>query len=160
MPCPAKTGTTNTDKYPSLSNFSIVFYDHFGQPWWTDPININADCDAITNTLEALPNNVIKAGSVLCSHDDAATGTYLDDNDVYSAAVGAADTTRPKFVENQGEGYPIHLPANYHATVSASTGSVFPQTRKKFNLAFPANPGKLRQPEIDLYLDGSRPTVT
>merc|ERR1712054_357953 len=36
----------------------------------------------------------------------------------------------------------------------------FPQTRKKFNLAFPANPGKLRQPEIDLYLDGSRPTVT
>lgn len=159
----AKTGTKGTDKYPSLSNFSIVFYDHFGQPWWTDPININADCDAITNSLEALPNNVIKAGSVLCSHDDAATGTYLNDNDSYGSAAGAADTVLAKFVENQGEGYPIHLPEHYDTAEDASTpneGSMFPQTRKKFNLAFPANPGKLRQPEIDLYLDGSRPTVT
>jgi len=149
-------------QYPSGSNFSIVFYDRFGQPWWSDPIDIDADCDVITNTLEALPNNVFKAGSILCSHDDATLGTYMNEEDTLATTRDpAASDTKPKYVSGLAEGYPIALPAFYYAVKAANDGaSIMPMTRKKFTLAFPANPGKLRQPQIDLYLDGSRPTVS
>merc|ERR1711871_1624192 len=148
-------------QYPAGSNFSIVFYDRFGQPWWSDPIDIDADCDVITNTLESLPNNVIKAGSVLCSHDVETEGTYMNEEDTSAARAVAAGNSKKKFIAGLGEGYPIALPANYYASeANDNTATIMPLTRKKFTLAFPANPGKLRQPEIDLYLDGSRPTVS
>lgn len=148
-------------QYPAGSNFSIVFYDRFGQPWWSDPIDIDADCDVITNTLESLPNNVIKAGSVLCSHDVETEGTYMNEEDTSAVRAVAAGNSKKKFIAGLGEGYPIALPANYYASeANDNTATIMPLTRKKFTLAFPANPGKLRQPEIDLYLDGSRPTVS
>ncbi len=143
-------------------NFSLVFYDHFGKPWWTDPVDIKADCDAITNAVENLPNNVIKSGSVRCSLDNIMYGTYLNDHGEDKTEKTAADTKQPHLIEGMSEGYPIHLPSAYFAVASDTvrTGTLMPQTGKKFTLAFPSNPGKLRQPEIDIYLDGNRPTVT
>jgi len=143
-------------------NFSIVFYDHFGKPWWTDPIDIKADCDAITNALEDLPNDVIKSGSVRCSHDDIMYGTYLNDDGEGASVRSAGDGDQPHLITGMSDGYPIDLPTEYKAisTNSARGGTLMPQTGKKFTLAFPSNTGKLRQPEIDIYLDGNRPTVT
>jgi hypothetical protein len=160
------TSSLGVTQYAAGSNFSIVFYDRFGQPWWSDPIDIDADCDVITDTLEALPNNVFKAGSILCSHDDATLGTYMFEEDTTTGKAGDVGFTlvngvKPKYVKGLAEGYPIKLPTDYYATdATDTTATIMPLTRKKFTLAFPANPGKLRQPEIDLYLDGSRPTVS
>merc|ERR1719281_1383990 len=115
-------------QYPAGSNFSIVFYDRFGQPWWSDPIDIDADCDVITNTLESLPNNVIKAGSVLCSHDVETEGTYMNEEDSASA-VSPGTGAKPKFVSGLAEGYPIQLPANYYSSLAAdNTASIMPLT--------------------------------
>merc|ERR1711991_159338 len=159
------TSSLGVTQYAAGSNFSIVFYDRFGQPWWSDPIDIDADCDVITDTLEALPNNVFKAGSILCSHDDATLGTYMFEEDTTTGKAGVdfslGNGVKPKYVKGLAEGYPIELPADYYAVdATGATATIMPLTRKKFTLAFPANPGKLRQPEIDLYLDGSRPTVS
>lgn len=158
----AASGAYQTSKSAAWSgNFSIVFYDAHGEPWHTDPIDIHADCNAITDAMEALPNNVIKKNSVLCAHDDVMYGTYHGDNGVTSSTITAAATTSPgKPYTGIPDGYPIKLPTSYYATSGVvDTGTLFPYTGKKFTLAFPSNPGKLRQPELDIYLDGARPTL-
>merc|ERR1711988_557045 len=104
------------------------------------------------------------AGSILCSHGDATLGTYIhdDEENVWNtvATNDPASAEVPKFVSGLAEGYPIQLPNHYASDATDATATWVPLTRKKFTLAFPMNPGKLRQPEIDLYLDGSRPTVS
>ena len=132
-------------------NFSLVFYDAFGQDWHTEPIDIKADCDAITNAVESLPNNVVEAGSVRCSLDKATYGAYVKDTDVGTSAVAGK-----KPVAGIADGFPIALPARY----SFDNTYVGPFVGAKFTLAFSSNPGKLKQPSIDIFLDGSRPTVT
>jgi len=54
-------------------NYSIIFTDHSGQEWQTEAISINADCDAVTDALEAIPNKVIAEDSVNC-YQFAVTG--------------------------------------------------------------------------------------
>jgi hypothetical protein len=59
-------------------NYSIIFEDHTGEDWETGPIDIDATCDDVTDALEALPNDVIPSGSVLCyEHDGVMTGTNV-----------------------------------------------------------------------------------
>jgi len=149
-------------------NYSIVFYDSFDKGWRTGPIDIRANCDDITYALERLPNNVIKMGSVLCSFDYGVIGTYYDDatnNPTEGYINNAATSVFPKGYAP--DGFPIKLDANnpatapvYVAATGSSAGTIGPSVIAKFTLAFPSNPGKLKQPRIDLYLDGSRPTVT
>jgi len=58
---------TKTSTGVSLTgNYSLIFYDTYGEDWETGPIDINAMCTDVTNALEALPNNVIPSGSVRC----------------------------------------------------------------------------------------------
>jgi len=137
-------------------NFSIVFFDHFGKAWQSDAIDIHANCDEITNTLEALPNRVIPSGSVRCSKDFPVIGTYLGDSK------NKANKNDYKRVAGIAYGFPFPLPkAFYNGTdpVFASNG-YGPFVANKFTLAFPQNPGKLRQPYINIYLDGTRRTVS
>ena len=47
-------------------NYSIYFYDYNGREWLTDPIQYNASCLEITNSLESLPNSAIPKGSIRC----------------------------------------------------------------------------------------------
>jgi len=51
-------------------NYSIIFYDVFGEDWETDPIQFDAGCDGVINALEGLPNDVIPNNSVLCLKDE------------------------------------------------------------------------------------------
>jgi len=50
-------------------NYSIKFFDVYGEDWDTEPIDIGATCADVINALEALPNNVIPTGSVRCHTD-------------------------------------------------------------------------------------------
>jgi len=122
-------------------NYSLVFYDHFGEDWHTGPIDINANCDDITNALEALPNNVIPANSVRCQQHyfDSSADDPCDnalDNDPL-CDVNSKQFTGGKY------------------TLAAENSGFMP----KYTLAFPKNPGNLTQIAINKYLDGTRPTL-
>lgn len=104
-------------------NYSLWFEDHTGEDWQTGPIDIAATCTEVTDALEALPNNVIPAGTVRCYQHPAYASTNT----------------------------PI-----YNANIKIG-GSASGTTR--FTLAFPANPGYLKQININKYLDGSRATL-
>jgi hypothetical protein len=58
-----KTGTT---EYELSGNYSIVFYDVFGEDWRTVAIQYEDDCDQIISALEGIPNDVIMGNSVQC----------------------------------------------------------------------------------------------
>jgi len=104
-------------------NYSLWFEDRTGEDWQTGPIDIAATCTEVTNALEALPNNVIPAGTVRCYQHP----TY-------------ASANTPIYNSNIKIG-------------GSATGTT------KFTLAFPANPGYLKQININKYLDGSRATL-
>lgn len=106
-------------------NYSIIFYDAFGEDWETGPIDIDADCDAVTWALEAIPNNVVPDGSVLCYNamsTPAASGNGGVDKEYIGQPVGFWIKTR-------------------------------------FTLVFTKNYGRLDQIDINIRLDGSRPTL-
>lgn len=65
------TGTTVT------GNYSIKFVDHTGEDWETSAISIDADCDTLTDTIEAIPNDVFPSGSVLCYQHTTYTSTNV-----------------------------------------------------------------------------------
>jgi len=129
--------TANQNEY-IYGNYSFVFTDSHGEDWHTDPIDINANCMAITAAFEALPNNVIPMGTVLCFKDELPLHTtqyYVNDGSSSDGNSG-----------QQGLGTdPIFNAGMYIVN--------------KVTLAFPANPGKLEPLKINSYLDGSRPTL-
>jgi len=121
-----KTATTQS----VAGNYSIIFYDSYGEDWETIPIDINANCDTVTNALEGLPNNVIPDGSVRCWNGNAESSSTVVDYQYGYVAPSA--TTNPI--------------ANF-----------FIYTR--FTIAFSQNFGRLKQIDINIHLDGMRPTL-
>jgi len=107
-------------------NYSLVFYDVFGEDWRTDAIQFDDDCPEIIARLEGIPNDVIPYNSVLC---------LKQENDFLTQ------------VGSHGVRHPILTPpANY-------------RYHKIITLVFPQNPGILKQLEVDINLDGPRPTL-
>jgi len=47
--------------------WAIRFFDHSGEDWVTEKITAGATCEAVTNALYAIPNDVIPAGSLYCT---------------------------------------------------------------------------------------------
>ena len=82
--------TVRTNKW--YGNYSIMFYDAFGQVWETQAIDIHGDCNDITDALEGLPSRVIPTGSVRCSLDKPTKGSYVSDDTT------SPDSTVQKFV--------------------------------------------------------------
>jgi len=136
-------GTTEAaagDTDPTLEgSFSLIFYDAHGEDWETRPImysdvtmgNGYNVCNTVTNALEDLPNDVISDNNVLCQFE---ARNQLD------SAVSASSPER---------GWdPI-------TEDGASKIILF----VKFTLAFPGNPGYLKQPRINIHNDGDRPTL-
>jgi hypothetical protein len=96
-------------------NYSLVFYDVYGEDWKTEAIQYDAECPDIIAKLEGLPNDAIPENSILCLD--------LDSDD-----------------------FAVDAPAGYYY-------------HKAVTLVFPGNPGVLRQMEVDIHLDGPRPTL-
>ena len=120
----------------AIGNYSIIFYDRLGEDWQTVPIDIGASCSSIIKALEGLPNNVIPIGSVLCFK-------HLNN------ALVANDVPIPSGITYQSVFYP------YIAATSTQTLKY-----TKYTISFTGNPGKIKQPTINMYLDGLRPTLT
>lgn len=131
--------------------FSLKFYDVYGEDWETAPININqvndgssattsAACTVIIKALEDIPNDVIPDNSVLCH-------MTTDQNEPFVLAANGVSTD---VGSNDQAWEPITAKDPNTLALAIET---------KFTLAFPGNPGYLKQPEFNLYLDGDRPTL-
>jgi len=155
--------TALTEAQSTIGNYSIIFTDHTGEEWETGPIDIRANCDDLTNILEALPNNVIPSNSIRCQQYAEITGN-------------AANSLSPLFTIEQFRSPLNHstkTPLNEWGSIQASNGvdtfnQVVPnldiyipniQLITKFVLVFTGNPGKIQQFSINKFLDGSRPTL-
>lgn len=57
---------TNEPGVEIKGNYSIVFYDEFGETWLTKPLPYGASCGVVVDALESLPNNVISKDSIHC----------------------------------------------------------------------------------------------
>ena len=118
-------------------NYSIIFYDHSGEDWETGPIDVSADCFDVVSALHAIPNYVIPYGSVRCTKDEdlnVAEANGAPQIEIAGVA-GSALTGTPEIANDD---IVLH---------------------SKFTIAFPENLGNLKQPKLNFYLDGTRPTL-
>jgi len=132
--------------------FALKFYDVYGEDWETAPINIaqvnaassattSTACSVIIKALEDIPNDVIPDNSVLC-HMTTDQNEAFDDTKALAANRGVATSDQA-----------------WEPITAKVPGTLALAVETKFTLAFPGNPGYLKQPEFNLYLDGDRPTL-
>jgi len=170
---------------PGLGHWAIRFYDVFGEDWLTRPIPEGASCDEVVMALESLPNNAIPMDSVYCTlistkedtGQSTGAGDFLNDDSVWSSTVDAQTHGKHSqkinitaaFWDIQGNTFAneiktlqsakdttLKLPG---APSSYQSQSYIPFQGYIYKIKFYGNPGKLRQPEIELYLDGKRPAL-
>lgn len=133
-------------------HWAIRFFDMHGEDWVTKPIVGTADCDEVVDALESLPNEVIPKGSLHCTK---VTGVASDP----LASSNAFDSFSDSL-------YSPSRPINYNMAfwdfmsgkTSKDTSSVA-ISGQVYRIKFADNPGALRQPEIETYLDGSRASL-
>ena len=80
--------------------WAIIFYDHFGEDWQTEPLHAGASCADIIDALEGIPNDVIPSGSVRCRKFTESVGGNTDnnwENIIPSAATGFEFTNKYKY---------------------------------------------------------------
>lgn len=157
---------------PQQGFWAIRFYDVYGEDWITTPISANAQCDEVISALESLPNNAIPSGSIYCSKHLIINGTaFVTDKSfpdaVYTAAYSGAGI-HPRynyinFVATElfsnlawGEQFPNQDLISYSSSYDNVRKSV---TGNYYEITYSANPGALKQPNIELYLDGDRPSL-
>ena len=87
--------------------YAIKFYDAFGEDYQTDPLAATAGCIEIKAALESMANDIVPAGSVICSEITPNVGSLTARNKV------EYDLT---FTENLGDLKPIEINANLDGT--------------------------------------------
>lgn len=155
-------------------HFALKIYDNHGEDWVTGPIEIRSSCDEVVAALEALPNNVIPSGTIQCTKT-----TFFKQN-----GTEVAFSTQNSFYDAQHpstDSHPYRIfykLALWEAQTSALFGELSPATDVTpyfssfdtsgvsvhlagiiYRLKFYGNPGKLREPEVEVYLDGNLPTL-
>ena len=113
-------------------NYSLIYYTANGDALQTDPIPISSSCATITGYLESLPNDVIPSGSLKCFRSELTYGygTATSSSTGQSSAAGTE---------------PILDPLMF--------------IYESYIIAFPENAGSIQQLDINIYLDGARPTL-
>ncbi|KAJ1442973.1 tubular mastigoneme protein [Ochromonadaceae sp. CCMP2298] len=168
---------TNGEAVADTGYWTIRYFDNSGEDWVTDPIAGDASCETVMSALYGLPNDVISPSSLSCTKtsidnkkegtfsfagsSDGSAGTFDVDHPygsshpyriIYQMALWEAKTPN-----NQGE------ISSFTAT-TAFMGSNDTQNTQTisgyiYRMKFHGNPGKIQSPEIELYLDGKRPSL-
>lgn len=148
--------------------WALRFFDQYGEDWLTPAIThsnaaTGATCADVVAALEALPNDVIAPGTVFCEQTTFSGDTPLSKTSTFSTGhQGHTYTYYYKMaLWNDLVETPIFsgaLPNSFDTTNDAAaqtqsyTGSIY-------RLKFGGNPGNLKAPEVELYLDGKRPSL-
>lgn len=176
-----------TDNYRAEKGYwAIRFFDHKGEDWLTPAIRSDAGCYSVVAALESLPNNVIPKGSVLCYKTektnkpqqvgfDWQTMKQPYGNDTLPNAYDAQNNDRRYYVQynlsiwdavtiGSGEGdlspnsVNYTMPGSYSGLDGPDGGNKETLSGFIFRLLFTI-PGALREPEIEIYLDGEQPSL-
>lgn len=149
--------------------WALRIYDQFGEDWLTTSIRASggsvattgASCADVVKVLEEIPNNVIPTGSVTCeittfsntaplagssTHSTGHEGhtyTYLYKMALWNDLVSEASGLLPMSWDSTND--------NLDQT-QVYTGSIY-------RLKMTGNPGNLKTPEVELYLDGKAPSL-
>lgn len=159
---------TDGHNQPGTGHWAIRFYDNHGEDWLTQPIRAGAACSDVIQALEAIPNDVIPVGYTYCTrtsrtnvgesgwkgwdaqNDYGSSHPYLIN---YNLSIWEAITPA-----NQGEdSYYTEVMNNYNT--SGSNNKLSKLSGYIYRLKFYGNPGAFQEPEIELYLDGKRPSL-
>lgn len=162
------TATFTDGQYQARTGqWAIRFFDNHGEDWLTGPIDAGSSCATVVAALEAIPNEVIPSGTISCTMDSIVnqkeTANFVSDTDAsnrrtetiwYRMAFWAFRQTDPLFGELSPDTSIIT------ETRSSDKNSTVTISGAVYRLKFYGNPGKLREPEIEIYLDGKRPSIT
>jgi len=162
----------------------IRFYDIHGEDWLTDKLPDGASCAQIITALEALPNDVIPAGTTKCSSIPVLNlnSTYIGTTKKWADAVfgpGNLYSTQVRYKAIQFVSFDQFAPANagwlwntgdlnaykfsdsYDKNKQAAlytTQNVKTLSGFVYSISFGVS-GAIKQPVIDIYTDGKRPTL-
>jgi len=172
-------------KQPGTGYWAIRFTDTHGEDFLTQGIPAGATCAQVVAALEALPNNVIPAGQTLCSGPvtqlsglEASAFTTTDSTMqrvnsngglstytiAYSLAFWEADA---QTTASLGLGEVNEFVDSSVSTHFSSTGTILGVAQSNtltlsgyiYRVHFFGNPGAIAEPQIELYLDGKRPSL-
>jgi hypothetical protein len=170
--------------------WAIRFFDSNGEDWMTAPIAAGANCASVVKALEEIPNDVIPKGTVHCSlSTKTGEGQFHTGTDEYQFD-GTADLEASQYrpytynvsfwetAQNQldaeadmttNQGNDTGLPYSY-ANLKLNAGRITSSGNVRhvhkvtygfiYKIKFFGNPGALKQPEIETYLDGDRPSIS
>lgn len=162
---------TNGESANANGHWAIRFFDNHGEDWVTEPIAGGATCSDVTDALYALPNNVIPAASLHCTRAEISNGnenTFSTSTDITYDADHLEGSAHPyrilyklalweaKTPNNEGELSDFTATTVYTGSNDTSTARI---SGFIYRMKFLGNPGKLRSPEIEIYLDGKRPSL-
>ena len=163
--------------------WALRFYDHHGQGWLTNAIAIDSTCPQVVAAMEALPNNVIPKGQTKCvkvsavsaleqsgfNGDNTTTLLPFDKtgngkNDYYMMFKMALWDTQLPANAIETDTYNLQIQNSLYSSGRTDDVTGNPIDTKKnsgviYRLHFNGNPGALREPEIEIYLDGKRPSL-
>jgi len=148
---------TDGQEDPGTGHWAIRFYDMHGEDWLTKPLEAGASCSDIIAALNELPNDVIPEMS-----EDLCTDVEANNEDALSESSTWQVWSDQYFTPART----IKLPMAFW---ESSTDSRFAYDLNKgtfvlsgnvYRLHFFNNPGAIREPEIEIYLDGKRPSIT
>jgi len=184
----AKTAFTDGTGTASSGTWAIRFFDVAGEDWLTAPIPIGSSCEIIVAALEALPNDVIPKGFTVCtkafsadtarSGNNVAFGTttineldYDGTQDVWENPAVLEARRRPiifsaAFWDAALETGAINTKIGVLPAAATGLSSSYDKTTAiasfsgyVYRIKFYGNPGKLQEPQIEIYLDGKRPSL-
>jgi len=161
---------TNGEQQISNGNWAIRFFDNHGEDWVTDPIPGGATCDEVETALYNLPNKVIPSASLSCTKVSVLESienefsedvrTYDSDHPlgsshpyqiIYRMALWEAKTPNNEGELSDSSALQVYTGSNDTST-SVISGFIY-------RVKFLGNPGKIRSPEIEVHLDGKRPSL-
>jgi hypothetical protein len=162
---------TDGEFQASPGMWALRFYDSFGEDWLTTPLAAGASCSDIITALENIPNDVVPKDSVYCTKTSFFNGTENTFTEGANNAAYYRDAQEPTYkLHYKMSVWEGMTDANY-GELSQSTpltvyGSSYDATASSvklsgyiYRLKFFGNPGALKQPEIEVHLDGKRPTL-
>jgi len=162
------TGTTFSDGMSASGNsngeWAIRFFDSFGEDWLTTAIPAWATCAQVIAALEGLPNEVIPVSSIECTRTEHTSGTNALTWSTTASVEGHTYNLYYKMAAWNAIANPelVALPNGWTisgqpATDNAALAPTF--AGDIYRIKFTQNPGALREPQIELHLDGKRPSL-
>lgn len=136
------------------ARFAIRFFDMHGEDWVTEPITYGASCVDVINALESLPNEVIQVGSLDCVKSHASNVDPLgSDVNAWQTDVDFHWTPfRPIYRNMAFWDFGGRSSNDIRSGMETISGTIY-------RIKFAENAGALKQPEIETYLDGRRPSI-